>query len=128
MLIFNSFSVSDFTADIFSFRKGSFWLNIFAKRDNKKDKNINISNLKKDFRNLKHTFWARTNRSTMLQKIISKCFCQKKLDLLEISWKRNRKKPRPKLKKYVYYTFNENICSACDPMQMVAFWKRVLIL
>ena len=38
-------------------------------------------------------------------------------------------KPRPKLKKkYVYYMFTENICSACNPVQMVVFCKNVLIL
>ena len=38
--------------------------------------------------------------------------------------KNKPQKPRQKLKKYVYYTFNENICSACNPMQMVAFEKE----
>ena len=37
-------------------------------------------------------------------------------------------KPRPKLKKYVYYIFTENICSVCNPMQVVVFCKNVLIL
>ena len=37
-------------------------------------------------------------------------------------------KPRPKLKKYGYYIFTENICSACNPVQMVVFCKHVLIL
>ena len=34
----------------------------------------------------------------------------------------------PRLKKYVYYIFTENICSACNPMQMVIFCKNVSIL
>ena len=37
-------------------------------------------------------------------------------------------KPHPKLKKYVYYIFIENICSVCNPMEVVAFCKNVLIL
>ena len=37
-------------------------------------------------------------------------------------------KPRPKLKKYMYYIFKENICSACNPTQVVAFCKGLLIL
>ena len=37
-------------------------------------------------------------------------------------------KPHPKLKKYVYYMFTENICSVCNKMQVVVFWKNVLIL
>ena len=36
-------------------------------------------------------------------------------------------KPRPKLKKYVYYIFTENICFACSPMQVVVFCEHVLI-
>ena len=37
-------------------------------------------------------------------------------------------KPQPKLKKYVYYIFTENNCSARNPMQVVVFYKNVLIL
>ena len=37
-------------------------------------------------------------------------------------------KPRQKLKKYVYYIFTENICSACNTKQVVVFCKNVLIL
>ena len=37
-------------------------------------------------------------------------------------------KPHPKLKKYVNYIFSENICSACNPMQVVGSCKNVLIL
>ena len=37
-------------------------------------------------------------------------------------------KPCTKLKKYVYVIFTENICSACNPMQLVVFCKNKLIL
>ena len=37
-------------------------------------------------------------------------------------------KPRPKLKKYVYYIFTENIYSTCSLIQVVVFCKNVLIL
>ena len=37
-------------------------------------------------------------------------------------------KPLPKLKKYVYYIFTENIWSACSPRQVAVFCKYVLIL
>ena len=42
--------------------------------------------------------------------IISKKFCHKKLELLEII----EKKPPTELKKYIYQMFTENICSACN--------------
>ena len=38
------------------------------------------------------------------------------------------KKSLPKLKKYVCYIFTDNICSVCNPMQVVSFCKNVLIL
>ena len=34
----------------------------------------------------------------------------------------------PKIEKYVYYIFTANICSTCNPMQVVVFCKNVLIL
>ena len=37
-------------------------------------------------------------------------------------------KPCPRLKKCEYYIFIENICSACNPMQVVVSCKNVLIL
>ena len=35
-------------------------------------------------------------------------------------------KPCPKLKKYVYYIFTENICSACSLMQVVDFLQKCI--
>ena len=32
------------------------------------------------------------------------------------------------IEKYVYYIFTENICSACNSMQVLIFGKNVLIL
>ena len=37
-------------------------------------------------------------------------------------------KPRPKLKKYVYYIFTKNFCSACNPIQGEFLYKNLLIL
>ena len=37
-------------------------------------------------------------------------------------------KPHPKLKKYLCYVLTDNICSACNPMQVVLLCKNVLIL
>ena len=37
-------------------------------------------------------------------------------------------KPHPKLKKYVCYVLTDNICSACNLMQVVLLCKNVLIL
>ena len=41
---------------------------------------------------------------------------------------KEQQKPRPKLKKCIYYIFTENICSACNPMQVVVLCKNVLNL
>ena len=45
-------------------------MNISTKKDATKDKRINISSLKLDFKNLRHTFWAHKYRSTMQQKLV----------------------------------------------------------
>ena len=36
-------------------------------------------------------------------------------------------KPHPKLKKYVYYIFTENICSICNPMQVMYKFQQTFI-
>ena len=41
---------------------------------------------------------------------------------------KNRKKATLKTERYVYYIFTENICSACNPMQVVVFCKNLVIL
>ena len=41
---------------------------MYDKNDTMKDKNINISSLKKNFENLIHTYWADGNRNTAQQK------------------------------------------------------------
>ena len=33
----------------------------------------------------------------------------------------------PKIEKYAYYLFTENICSARNPMQVVVFCKHALV-
>ena len=40
---------------------------------------------------------------------------------------KDAQKPHQTFKKYVYYIFTENICSACNRMQVVAFSKNILI-
>ena len=37
-------------------------------------------------------------------------------------------KPCPKLKRHVYYIFTENICSACNPMQVVIFLQKCILI
>ena len=34
-------------------------------------------------------------------------------------------KPQPNLKKYVYYILTENICSACNQMQVLVFFSKM---
>ena len=34
-------------------------------------------------------------------------------------------KPRPKLKKYVYYIFTDNICCLQSPVQVVVFFSKI---
>ena len=44
------------------------------------------------------------------------------------SFRKRTAKATPKIEKYVYNTFTENIYFACNPMQVVVFCKHVLIL
>ena len=67
--------------------------------------------MKWDFKNLRHTFWAHTNGSTMQQNF--EIFLQEAKEK-----KKKLAKAIFKLKKYVYYIFTENICFTCNPMQV----------
>ena len=62
-----------------------------------------------------------------MQQKLFQFFYHNKPEHLEITEKEPQK-PRPKLKKCVYYIFTESICSACNSMQVVVFCKNVLIL
>ena len=73
VLNFDSFSTKfclRFHRWYFFVRKGAVYLYISTNKDTTKDKIINISSLKLEFQNLRYTFWAHTNRSTMQQKKI----------------------------------------------------------
>ena len=118
--------VPDFTT-AFLVRKGAFWLNISTKKDTAKDKNINTFSLKQDFKNLRHSFWAHKSWITMQWKLFQIFFAKR-------SWsfgnniQKIPQKPCPKLKKYAFCIFTENICSACNSMQMVFSCKNASIL
>ena len=63
----------------------------------------------------------------MQQKFVQNNFYNKKLELLEIT-RKGTANAIPKIEKYVYYTFTENICSTGNPMEVVVLYKDVLIL
>ena len=63
----------------------------------------------------------------MQQKLV-KCFLPQEAGAFGKNTKKEPQSARLKLKKYVYYIFTENICSAWNPMQMAVFCKNVLIL
>ena len=46
----------------------------------------------------------------------------------EAGHRKGTAKTKPKIENYVYYIFTKNICSACNPMQVVVFSKDALIL
>ena len=58
----------------------------------------------------------------MQQKLFQN-FSPQEVGAFGINTEKEPQKPRPKLKKYVYYIFTENICSACSLMQVVVFSK-----
>ena len=63
----------------------------------------------------------------MQQKLAQNVFTKRKWSF----WKYHRKGTAIatlKIEKHLYYLFTKNICSACNPIQMVDFCKHVLIL
>ena len=65
---------------------------------------------------MRHNFWARTNRSTMQRNFFFFFFLPQEGEAFGNNIEKETQKARRKLKKYVYYIFTENICSACNPM------------
>ena len=80
--------------------------------------------MKLHFKNLRHTFWAHINRSTIQQKLFQN-FLPQESGVFGNNIDKEPEKPSAKLKKYVYYIF-KNICSACNPMQVVVFCKKYI--
>ena len=63
----------------------------------------------------------------MQQKLVQNFFTPRKAGAF-VSKRKRTAKATLKVEKYVFYTFTENICSACNPMQVVVFCKHVLNL
>ena len=75
---------------------------IYKLKDTTKDKNINISNLKKDFKNLRHTFWALIQTEVQCSKYYFNIFLPQEAGAFGNNIQKEPQKPQPKLKKYVY--------------------------
>ena len=61
----------------------------------------------------------------MQQKLVQHVFTTRSWSF----WKYHKEgttKVTPKIKKYVYYIFTENICCACNPMQVVFFLQTCI--
>ena len=81
-----------------------------------KDKNINISNFEIRFKNLRHTFWAHTIQ-VQYRKNYFNFFLPQEAGASGNNIEKKLQKPDLKLKKkYVYYIFKNNFCSAYNPM------------
>ena len=78
-------------------------MNISAKKDTRKDKNINISSLKYDFKNLRHNFEL-INIEVQCSKKQFKIFLQLEAGALGKNAGKEPQKPHPKLKNmYIIY-------------------------
>ena len=64
-------------------------------------------------------------RSTVQQKLFQ-FFLPQEAGAFGNNIEKELQKRRPNLKKYVYYIFTENICSACNPMQEVVFLQKYI--
>ena len=74
------------------------------------DKNINISNLIYNFKNLRQDFWADGNRNTMQQKLFG---------TLKVTLKINKNKNKTFFQGYLIFN---------NPIQIAVFFKHVVIL
>ena len=119
--------VSDFTTDVFFVRKGVFQLNISTKRTLRRTK-ILISLVWNKISKIWDIVFELILIEVQWSKNYFKTFSAKDTGGLGNNIEKEPQKPRPKLKKYVYYIFTENICSAWNPVQVVVFCKNVLIL
>ena len=72
------------------------------------------------------TLFEVTQIEVQCSKNYFKCFLAQEAGAFGTYIEKEPQKPRPKLKKYVYYIFTENICSACNPMQVAVYCKNVL--
>ena len=118
--------VSDFTADYFFCQKGAFWLNISTKKDTW-IKILIIPVLNKILKNW-DTLFELIQIELQCSKNHFRFFLSQENGPSANNIEKEPQKPRPKLEKYIYQIFIDNICSACNQMQVVVFYKHVLIL
>ena len=55
-----------------------------------------------------------------------KIFLQQEVGVFRNNIEKKSQKPHSKLKKDVYYTFIENICSVCNSIQVVVFLQKCI--
>ena len=99
--------VSDSTADVFFGRNGAFQLNISTKKHITQNKNVNISSLKQDFKNLRQFLSSYKQKYNAAKKYFF-FFYHKKLEFLEITQKRNCKNHVQKI--YIKYLQKILLC------------------
>ena len=89
------------------------------------DKNINISSVKQDFKNLRHTISAH-RIEVQCSKNYFKIFLPPEAGAFGNDVVKEPQKPHQQLKKYVIHIFEKNSSSACAPMQVIGFCRHVL--
>ena len=88
------------------------------------NKIINIFSFKLDFKDLRHTFWSHTNRSTIQQKLFQFILLQE-AGASGNNIEKEPQRPMPKIEKDKY---TGNIFSTCNAIQVVVFCKHLLSL
>ena len=119
--------VSDFTADVFSSEKELFsWTYLLQKTPPRTKTLISLVWIKTS--KIWDTLFDLIQIEVQCCKNYFKNFLPQEDEAFGNNIEKKPQKPCPKLKKGVYNIFTENICSACNPMQVVVFRKNVLIL
>ena len=120
--------VSDFTTDLFfSSRKEFFSWTYLLKKTPRRTK-ILIFPVWNKILKIWDTHFEHIRIKVQCSKNYFKIFLAQEAGAFRNNIAKEPQISRPKLKKYVYYIFTENICSSCNPMQVVVFCKNVLIL
>ena len=109
-------------------RKGAFYLNISSKNKTPRRTKTLISPVLNKILKVWDTLFVLIQVEVQCSQSYFKTFLPQVAGAFGNNIEKEPQKLCLKLKKYVYYIFTVNICSACSPMQVVFFCKNVLIL
>ena len=110
---------------LFFVRKWDFQLNISTKKDTPNDKTV-ISPVWEKILKIWGSIFEPIQIEVQCRENYFKIFLPQEAGAFGNNIEKEPQKPCSKLKKYVYYIFTENICSAFSLMQVVSFLQKCI--